>query len=211
VRRLTLLPGGGVGQSGSIAVAGGWLWVVNDNTLIRISPQSGRVAGTRTFSRSRAGLGNGVAADPSGRTLVLTVGGPRTGSRVELLNPQTGLPRASSGMFSGTTPELAGVIDGGAWINLLAFAGGPARIDLRTLKVTTRLAPISPPAQVLDGMVEVNGKGSWRCVDPVSGRLLARIPAVLAAEGTTAYVQRERGGIPEIRRQMLDPRCRALP
>jgi hypothetical protein len=153
------------------------------------------------------GLANGVAADESGRTLVLTVAGPRTGSRVELLDPRTGAPIASSARFSGTTAQIVGVLDGGAWINSLAFAGGPARIDLRTLKVTARLGRAALPAVVLDGIVEVSGKGSWRCVDPATGRLLATTSPIVAVDGTTAYVTVQRQGIPEIHRETLDPRC----
>jgi hypothetical protein len=207
VRRLTLLPGGGAGQNGSLAVAGGWLWVVNKDTLVRVSPRTGRVTGSRPFSRSIVGLANGVAADESGRTLVLTVAGPRTGSRVELLDPRTGAPIASSARFSGTTAQIVGVLDGGAWINSLAFAGGPARIDLRTLKVTARLGRAALPAVVLDGIVEVSGKGSWRCVDPATGRLLGTTSPIVAVDGTTAYVTVQRQGIPEIHRETLDPRC----
>ncbi|HET6865315.1 MAG TPA: hypothetical protein VFH80_05300 [Solirubrobacteraceae bacterium] len=212
VRSLSLVPGGGAGvYSGSLAVAGGWLWVVNRNTLVHVSPTTGRVAGSRTFSRSQVGLGNGVAADQSGRTLVLTVMGATRGTHVELLNPVTGVPIASSAKFSGVTPQLGGVLDGGAWIDSLAFAGGPVRLDLRTLKVTTRLGRAALPGLVFDGVVTANGSGGWRCVDPVTGRPLARIPTLVAAEGTTAYVQTKRGAIPEISRVTLDPRCLATP
>jgi hypothetical protein len=103
------------------------------------------------------------------------------------------------------------VLDGGAWINALAFAGGPVRVDLQTLKVTTKLGRAGLPALVLDGMVEANGKDVRRCVDPVTGRTLAPLPNVVAAEGSTAYVQGERRGVPEIHRQALDPRCLAGP
>lgn len=209
VRRLTLLPGTGGGQNGSLADAAGWLWVINRDTLVRVSLSSGRVTGSRTLSRARVGLANSVAADAGGRTLVVTVAGPRTGVRVELLDPRTGVPIASSRTFSGTTAQIVGVLDGGAWINSLAFAGGPARIDLRTLKVTTRLGRAALPAVVLDGIVEVSGNGSWRCVDPVTGRLLATTPPLVAADGGTAYVMVERHGIPEIHRLALDQRCRA--
>ncbi len=209
VRRLTLLPGGGAGQNGSIATASGWLWVVNRDTLVRVSLSTGRVTGSRTVSQSAVGLGNDVAADASGRTLVLTVAAARTGSRVEVLDPRTGVPIASSARFSGTTPQIVGVLDGGAWINSLVPAGGPARIDLHTLKVTASLGRAALPAVVLDGIVEVSGKGAWRCVDPVSGRLLAATSPLVAADGATAYVIVERHGIPEIHRLGLDPRCRA--
>jgi hypothetical protein len=190
-------------------VAGGGLWVVNLNTLVHVSLTNGRVAGSRAFSLSESGLGNGVAADQSGRTLVLTVTGPGAGAHVELLNPRTGLVTVSSAKFSGTTPELVGVVDGGAWINSLAFAGGPARIDVRTLKVTTKLGRAALPAFVLDDVVVANGREGWRCVDPVTGRLLATTPPIVAADGATAYVTVQRHGIPEIHREALDPRCRA--
>ena len=48
-----------------------------------------------------------------------------------------------------------------------------------------------------------------RCVDPLTGRTLATLPDVVAAEGSTAYVQREVRGVPEIHLQTLDPRCLA--
>lgn len=140
---------------------------------------------------------------------MVTVAGPRTGVRVERLDPRTGVPIASSRTFSGTTAQIVGVLDGGAWINSLALAGGPARIDLHTMQVTTSLGRAALPAVVFDGIVEVSGKGSWRCVDPVTGRLLATTPPLVAADGGTAYVTVERHGIPEIHRLAIDQRCRA--
>jgi hypothetical protein len=46
---------------------------------------------------------------------------------------------------------------------------------------------------------------------PVTGRPLARIPTLVAADGATGYVQTKRGTIPEISRVTLDPRCLATP
>jgi hypothetical protein len=212
VRSFGRLPGGGFAGTGSMALAGGSLWVVNYNTLIRISPRTGRVVSTRTFSRSVAGLGNVVAADQSGRTLVLTVAGPKTGSLVEVLNPRTGLPTAASAAFSGATPQLAGVLDGGAWINgLTSSGGGPARFDLNTLKVTATGGRFALTAQVFGGLVVVSGRGAVRCVDALSGRTVATLPDVVAAEGSTAYVSVRSHGIPEIHRETLDPRCLETP
>lgn len=212
VRSLTLLPGGGADVlSGSLAVAGGWLWVANRNTLVRVSLTTGRVAGSRRFSQSIVGDGNGVAADASGRTLVVAVKGRHTGWQVELLNPRNGAAIASSPVFSGSARDLAGVLDGGAWIN--PWAGGATRFDLHTLKMTAKVGRFPLVAQMFDGIVVVGvvGQAVTRCVDPVTGRTLAPLPNVVAAEGSTAYVQRERRGIPEIRRQALDPRCLATP
>lgn len=176
---------------------------------IRISPQTGRVAGTRTFSRSIAGLGNGVAADAGGQTLVLTVAGPQTGSRVDVLNPRTGVPIRSSGRFDGSTPRVVGLLAAGAWINGVTSTGGPARVDLRTLKVTATVGRFPLTARVFEAVVEISrdGKGPMRCIDPVTGRTLAPLPNVVAAEGQTAYVMVQRRRIPEIRRETLDPRC----
>lgn len=50
-----------------------------------------------------------------------------------------------------------------------------------------------------------------RCVDSITGRTLPPLPNVVAAEGRTAYVVVQRRGIPEIRREALDPRCLAAP
>jgi hypothetical protein len=207
VRRLTVLPGGGAGGSGSLAAAGGWLWVINRNTLLRVSLQTGRVAGSRTISRSIAGLGNTIAADARGRRLALTVAGPRTGSRVELLNPATGAPIASSRPFAGSTPQLVGLLAAGAWINGLTATDGPVRLDLNTLKVTATVGRFPLTAQVFGGVVVVSSRGTARCVDALTGRTLATLPNVVAAEGSTAYVRSQRRGIPEIHRQALDPRC----
>jgi hypothetical protein len=205
VRSLRTVPGGGV--IGSLALAGGWLWVVNRDTLVRISPQTGRVAGSRVFSRSVPGLGNSVASDALGRHLVLTVAGQRNGSRVDLLDPRTGIPIASSQRFDGSTPQAVGVLAAGAWIDGLRRTDGPARLDLNTLKVTATAGRFPLTAQVLGGVVVVSGRGTARCVDPVTGRLLAKTRTIVAAEGTTAYVAVRRHGIPEIHREALDPRC----
>jgi hypothetical protein len=211
VRRLTVLPGGGVGQTGSLAVAGGWLWVVNKDTLVRVSLTTGRVTGSRVISRALVGDGNGVAADASGRTLVVAATGRTTGWHVELLNLRSGAPIASSATFSGAVRDLAGVLDGGVWIN--PWAGGAVRLDLRTLKVTAAVGPSSLAAQAFDGIVAVGAvqHAATGCIDPISARMLAPLPNLVAADGATAYVQRQRGGTPEIRQQTLDPRCRATP
>jgi hypothetical protein len=213
VRSRSLLPGGGANGSGSLAAAGGWLWVVNANTLVRMSLATGRVTGSRILSHAEAGLGNSIAADPGGRALVAvasggSVRGRLAGSRVYRLDPLTGAPVAASPTIRGYTPKLAGVLDGGAWINGLTFTDGPARVDLRTMKVTATVGRFPQVAQVFNGIVEVDGNGASRCVDPVSGRVLAMLPAVVAANGTTAYVLRPApGGGAVVRREALDPRC----
>lgn len=208
VRSLTLLPGGGAGNTGSLAVAGGWMWVVNVNTLVRVSLRTGQLAGSRTFSRAELGQGNSIAADSSGDTLIAAVA-RRIGFRVFRLDPHTGAQIAESATFPGSTPQLVGVLDGGAWINGFTAVGSPARVDLRTLKVTAQPRGFPAWVQVLGQTVQLAGKGGLRCVDPVTGATLATEPVVVAAENTTAYVQVTRRGIPEIHRETLDPRCLA--
>ncbi|HJS93779.1 MAG TPA: hypothetical protein VJ741_05910, partial [Solirubrobacteraceae bacterium] len=137
--------------------------------------------------------------------------GARSGSRVEVLDPRTGFPTRSSATFNGSTPQVVGLLAAGAWINGLTPTGGPARLDLNTLNATATVGRFPLAAQVFDGVVVVSGRGTARCVDPLTGRTLAKLPNLVAAEGSTAYVQRDRDGIHEIHRETLDPRCRAAP
>ncbi|HSC03750.1 MAG TPA: hypothetical protein VLC49_10535 [Solirubrobacteraceae bacterium] len=99
------------------------------------------------------------------------------------------------------------------WINGLTSTDGPVRVDLGTLKVTATVGRFPLTARVFDGIVEISryGKGPMLCVGPVTGRTLAPLPDVVAAEGRTAYVTVRRRGIPEIHRVSIDPRCRATP
>ncbi len=101
------------------------------------------------------------------------------------------------------------MLDGGAWIDSLRFAGGPVRVDLRTLNVTAKVGRAALPGLVFDGVVTAKGSGGWRCVDPVTG---GRSPESLRSWPPTELPgPSRRGAIPEISRVTLDPRCRATP
>jgi hypothetical protein len=121
------------GLSGSLAVAGGQLWVGTD-TLDRVSLHTGLV--DRVVKLPYHGSVK-VAADPTGRVLLATLGYEHP-TYIARLNPDTGAVQARTTIpYSVNQPSITGVIDGGAWIyNATGMADGSRRIAVNTLKPT---------------------------------------------------------------------------
>lgn len=223
VRSRTILPGPGRSTTeGSLAVAGGQLWVGTE-TLSGVSLASGRVQ--RTTGVIYPG-GIQVAADPAGRILLASVGSVHP-TRIERLDPRTGALRATSASFwSVTKPVIGGISDGGAWVSdATGMAGGFFRLDVDTLKMkTTRTGrPAVMPsngirAQVIDGILWVTqpagGSALNYCGDPVSGRPRAALPLsgdslFLTADTTSLYYEPVDTSRAELARAPINPGCRA--
>jgi hypothetical protein len=169
------------GIGGSLAVAGGQLWVGN-GVLDRVSLQTGRV--DRVVDPGHRGPVQ-VAADPDGRVLLASLGYEHP-TYVARLDPDTGatlneitVPR------SDTQPSLGGIVDGGAWVeNTIGYRTSAWRIALDTLK-TTKAQVVNTGAsrfsvRTIDGVLWVTeplGQDNLNyCADPVTGRPLARLP-----------------------------------
>jgi hypothetical protein len=226
VRSTLVLPGSGAfTDGGTLAVAGGWLWVGGFARLDRVSLATGELSGTVPVPGAQAVL---VAADSSGGTLVAGIGDHGGAGYVQRREPATGALLASSAQIGGTTaPDVGAVIDGGLWLveptGNMAYI---ARLDLTTLK----RAHVDPPqsqtrgnmsAQTFDGVFWISQPGAAAernyCADPITGRPLASLHVPRASEFLTAdarYVYLDQANIGGdaravlLTREAVSPRCR---
>jgi hypothetical protein len=186
------------GIAGSLAVAGGHLWVAA-GTLDRASLLTGRVDRVvRSPYRGPVQL----ASDHAGRVLLASLGYEHP-VYIARLNPRSGklvtkitLPRSVS------QPTIGGIVDDGAWIENTVGARTTAwRIDVTTMRATrTNAWPTSSGrilVQVLDGVLWVTqplGPVNLNyCANPITGQPLARLPLLqgdsvfLAADAVNAF------------------------
>jgi hypothetical protein len=208
------LPGSGdyEGDLGSLASAGGSIWVGTGDDLIRVAPDKGAI---RAVIRVPGAKGIQVASD--GRHLV--VGDARASARLELRDPRTGaLLAASSGFPAGLLVALGGIADGGVWVSVGEGPSGYVeRIALPTMQPAQGAAVVSGTGalrvQVFGGIPWVTepdgGPERNYCADPVTGRpraplALPRGAALATGDGWAIYYTLHRNLV----RAPIDPRCR---
>ena len=169
------------GIVGSVAVAGGHLWIGN-GVLDRVSLATGRL--DRVVNPSHPGPAE-VAADPAGRVLLASLGYEHP-TYVARLDPDTGAPLSELTVpHSDTQPSVGGIVDGGAWVeNTVGYRTSAWRIALGTFE-TTKADVVNTGAsrfsiRTIDGVLWVTeplGEDNLNyCADPVTGRPLARLP-----------------------------------
>ena len=200
VRSSQRLPGSPSSQQivGSIAVAGGNLWV-GTGLLDRVSLRSGRLdAAVRPPVPGPVELASG----DGGRTLVASLGYEHP-TYIARLNPVSGRLEARTTIpYSVTLPTVAGVAGGGVWLqNSNGGVTRVERLDAVTLR-PTRVAGLPAASRrtfvrVLDGVVWVTeslSSGSLNyCANPVTGAARERLPVLpgnsvmLAADASTLY------------------------
>lgn len=189
---------GAKGQTGSLAVAEGHLWV-GTGTLDRVSLTNGRV--DRVVHVGYPGSVQ-VAADASGRILLASLGYEHP-TYIARLNPRTGAIGSQEMAGSSLSqPTFAGVTAGGAWLNNTTGATSTAwRLNAGTLKPARAsgwaIQSERISAQVIDGtlwVTELAGQDNLNyCADPVTGRLRARLPLLpgdsvfLTADASSIY------------------------
>jgi hypothetical protein len=205
---------------GSLAVAGHGLWV-GTVTLDRVSLSSGLV---ERIVKLRYRGPVQVAADPTGRVLLATLGLEHP-TYIARLNPRTGAVQArATVLWSALQPSIDGIVAGGAWID---NGGGMTttswRIDLQTLKMTPTQVPAIPGSRVfasaIDGILWVTkpdrGHLVTYCADPVTGARLAPLPrlgtnsTLLTAQANSIYYSdwSPRTNSLALKRAPIDPRC----
>jgi hypothetical protein len=231
-RKVLVGSGTNDGLVGTLAVAGGWLWVGASDRLERVALPSGKVTGQIIIPGAG---GVDVAADRSGRVLLDSEG--HEFARVQLRDPHTGALIASSGRFEGVTkPYIGGIAGGGAWISQSGgMMGAVERLSLVTLR-PTRFAGARPhpgesgppridgtngiSARLIAGVLWVTqpAGGAQRnyCGDPSTARARAPLPLgqegqLLAADDSSIYYIPDASNPTraELRRAPIDPRCRA--
>jgi hypothetical protein len=210
---------------GSMAVAGGWLWVANGTSLDRISLSNPRVTTRIVLGSLLMARGGYVAADPTGRVLLVSEDG-----YIQRRDPHSGAVIATAGPFDhgAITPQIGGIIDGGAWISDATGVGGRvARLDVNMLKPTPIPAALARAsntiqARVISGILWITHVGDGKrlnyCGDPATGRPRAplSLPAgarLLTADSGSIYYSRSIH-IPDqsaprfdVVRAPIDPRC----
>jgi hypothetical protein len=224
VRSRTRLPGSARvnGSGGSLALAGGFLWV-GTGTLDRVSLASGRVDRVRNLHY--AGQVQ-VAADPAGRVLLTSLGSEHP-TYIARINAETGALMARTTIpWSVNQPAIEGIVDHGAWLyDSTGMARGIWRIALNTLKTTPTQIRQAPDggtwtsAQVIDDNLwvsQITGAGDLvYCADLVTGRFRARLALLqgnstfLAADTTSVYFFNVplNASSAELERAPIDPRC----
>jgi hypothetical protein len=170
------------GLAGSLAAAGGWLWV-GAGSLDRVSLRTGLV--DRIVNPPYPGPVQ-VVADQSGRTLMASLGYQHP-TYIARLNPVTGevVARVAVTTPSLGQPTFGGIVDGGAWVeNSTGTRTAAWRIDVKTLHVTRTSSWAVPSRriglQVHDGILWVSEpleRGNLDyCANPVTGKPLVRLP-----------------------------------
>jgi hypothetical protein len=204
-------------DTGSMVVAGGWLWIGIATTVDRVSLRDGRVTRVvRVLSRP-ANVGIQVASDARADVLLLSVEDAGNGgagkAHLELRDAATGALIAISRQFDGATrPYIGGIVDGQVWLSegtgLMGYVEqthlspvssigqpGPA---LGTGRATATLIPGTNgiSAHLSDGILWVTqiagGPERNYCADPATGRPLAPIgysesAAFLTADNSFVY------------------------
>jgi hypothetical protein len=208
---------------GSLASAGGWLWLGLPGGLERISLRTGAVTATIPIDHAPQIQ---VGSDPGGRTLLVSRGNGGGRGYVERRDPSTGALLATSKRFDGVTePSIGGIVDGGVWLSEpTGMMGYIERVDAATLRPTPPREPVGEAtngirAQVFDGILWVtqSGVGGARfnyCADPATGRRRAPLPR--AVQRADYFVTADANNIYYVtgrRTQTLmaapiDPRCR---
>jgi hypothetical protein len=226
IRSLTHMPvpkptgfAGTVGYDGSMASAGGWIWVADVDRIVRLASANGSISAVVMFPNSG---GLSVTGD-GGRTLMALGGSDLV--RAFRLNPVDGSVLATSKPFLGAgSGTFGGIIDGGIWMYMgtghLGFGARMRLPDLRTTptpfeqRYTTQYINV----HVVDGFLAVSGVppsvSDVYCADPVTGRSRARLHSAAGDNFLTADSHhfilaryRSASSVADIVSVPVDPRC----
>ena len=232
----SLLPGsvsGGLsfGEFGTLATAGGWLWVGGWNTLDRISLTTGHAT---IALRVPGAQGVDVASNPAGTVLVDSEGHEL--AHVQRRDPSTGRLVAQTSFSDGVTkPQIGGVSGSGIWLTqATGMMGYAQRISVRTLRpIRLSGTPAHPgiTGDLIEGSNGINARAInnvlWLtqpagatsdnyCGDPATGRRrsvlhMGATEGELLAVGTTDIYYEPGlagGGMrPELVRARINQRC----
>jgi streptogramin lyase len=216
-----VLPGT-IGPRGSLATAGGWLWVGTGGRLDRIAPATGDITAEISIGGAREVQ---VAGDADGQTLIVSKGDGSGRGYVQRRDAGTGALLATSRLFLGVTePSIGGIIDGGVWFSeATGMMGRYGRLDVRTLRPTRTQGPAVDQAsngiraQVIDGILWVSqpdgGPQRNYCGNPATGQVRATLPAALQKgvflTADTDHLYYLRGPLnKDLMAAPIDPRCR---
>ena len=169
---------GVTGSGDDLAAAGRALWVSSGSRLLRVSLLTGQViAGLVLPGAYSSGVGGG------GDILVVSEANDSGLGSVQRRDPVTGALIASYPIGGVTAPRVGGVIGSGAWIaeptGLLGYIERFSTATMAPDPATDVRGSNGISVRVADGLAWVTEQVSARhdyCADPVTGRVLARIP-----------------------------------
>lgn len=180
----------GIGDD--LASAGGWLWATSGGRLLRVSPRTGQVTAVIPLPGAYSST---VAA--AGDVLVVSEANDGGLGSVQRRDPVTGALIASHPMQGVIAPRIGGVIGSGVWVaEPTGMLGYVERFSTATMTPdpATRVAGSNGVGvRVAGGLAWVTDRASARrdCADPVTGRVLGRIPL---PDPTRDYVSAIGGG-----------------
>ncbi len=171
---------GGSSQAGiadDLASAGGWLWVTGGGRLLRVSPRTGQVTAVIPLPGAYS------SAVGAGRDVLIVSEASDSGiGSVQRRDPETGALIASREMLGVVAPRIGGVIGSGVWVaEPTGMLGYVERFSTATMTPdpATRVGGSNGiGVRVASGLAWITDRASARrdCADPVTGRVLGRIP-----------------------------------
>jgi hypothetical protein len=211
------------GQSGpgSLAVAGGALWVAGAGQLTRVSLTTGTIDRVVRLPHANS---SSAGSDAAGTVLIVSTAYDGADVRIERRDPVTGaLIRSTPPTSAVTAPWIGGVTGSDVWYaESGGMSGGVGRLNAVTLAQEPFSLNLNATngirAWVADGLVWVTqlagGPKLNFCAAPGTGRDLAPLPlgaesgAVLAIGSKYLYVLPDTGN-PVITRVPIPAACRA--
>lgn len=159
-----------------IAVSPGAVWVATAGgpTVSRIDPATNRVVATIAVGPKRACCAEHMSVIASHRAVWAAV---PYGNRLVRIDPATNRVVATAALDYEPCGYLAADRTGGVWSSACG-ADVVARVDARTNELTARVAEVEPVGlEVAFGSVWVadSGSGNVDQIDPLTGRLVARL------------------------------------
>jgi hypothetical protein len=218
------VPDSGINGDSHLAAADGSLWVADGGRLLRVSLKTGQLVTTIPLPGAAT---SGVAAGKNGTVLVVTEATAGGLGQVQRRDPASGTVTASYQMIGVAAPEAGGVIRSGVWIaEATGMMGYVERFSIKRSGAAT-MAP-DPATRVegtngirvtvVGGLAWVTEAGNARddyCADPVTGRVLARIPlpdpfqgGVLAVSSRYVYYYSPASGGVYLKRLTVPAACR---
>lgn len=176
---------------GSMAVAGGGLWVTGGNRLLRLSLPAGQVVASFPLPGAAS---SDVASNAMGSVLIVGEAASSGVGSIERRDPVTGALIATAPRVGGVAaPRVGGVIDGHVWVSeATGMMGYVQRYDLTPLAPAGRACSEGKNTgsclggtngirgSVADGLVWIaqaaGGPSRQACLDPTSGRVLSSLP-----------------------------------
>ena len=169
------------GFENHLSVAGGALWAVAGDRLVRVSPRTGKAEKVIGLP---GGYSTSMAASSSGSFLIVSVANSGGGGSMQRRDPVSGALLASRATVGVTAATIGGITGAGVW------AAQPTGMQgfIQRYRTTT-LAPVAGTAVegsnaidvvVANGLAWVLKAGpegnAGYCANPVPGKKLAAIP-----------------------------------